>query len=91
MMKILDTAKLVMFDLGILLMIINIMRNKMSDKAVYRFISLGFAAGFIAETVSRYIHPGNTALFCLSVIGFMLSYTAFVFTFDVKGIKNENF
>lgn len=79
----------VMFDAAMVLLIMRLLGAEKEEKKKYRFISAVFAVGFLLGTISKCLSGGSPLTLILFALGFMLSYTAFVFTFPGKRNQNE--
>lgn len=79
----------VMFDAAMVLLIMRLLVAEKEEKKKYRFISAVFVVGFLLGTASKCLSGGSPLTLILFALGFMLSYTAFVFTFPGKRNQNE--
>ncbi len=80
----------VMFDAAMVLLIMRLLgAAEKEEKKKYRFISAVFVVGFLLGTASKCLSGGSPLTLILFALGFMLSYTAFVFTFPGKRNQNE--
>ena len=77
----LEVFTVVMLDMAMLVMVFNLAYKKAHGSAVERFAAVCMGLGFLLCCISKII-SGGYAVFTLGTLGFMLSYTAFVFTFS---------
>ena len=77
------------FDIAMLYLILKSAGSDGGDKAVCRLISAAFGVGFLTGIISVCLFGGSYTVLVLDALGFMLSYTAFVFTFTGKKKHNE--
>lgn len=79
----------IMFDAAMVLLIMRLLGAEKEEKKKHRFISAVFVVGFLLGTASKCLSGGSPLTLILFALGFMLSYTAFVFTFPGKRNQNE--
>lgn len=80
-----------LFDLSMLLLVLHLAADKdRTNRSFYRFLSASFGVGFLMSTAANRIANGSIADLVLLMLGFMLSYTAFVFTFPITKKERQN-
>lgn len=89
MKPILEIAMSAAFDIAMLFLILKSAGSAGGDKALYRFMSATFGIGFLTGIISICLLGGSYTVLTLDALGFMLSYTAFVFTFSGKKKHDE--
>ena len=89
MKPILEIAMSAAFDIAMLFLILKSADSAGGDKALYRFMSATFGIGFLTGIISICLLGGSYTVLTLDALGFMLSYTAFVFTFSGKKNHDE--
>ncbi len=72
----------ILLDIAMLLFILNIVHKINSRNTTERFTALTMGVGFLIYCISRAIAGESYALLIPGALGFMLSYTAFLFTFS---------
>ncbi len=72
----------VMLDLVMVVMICKLLSEKMHGSTAERIIALSMGAGFFVSCISNAVCGGSGFILILTALGFMLSYTALVFTFS---------
>ena len=71
----------VMVDAATFVLVLKLATDASSRNGWTRFASATMALGFVCTCVGEFLTGINVALLILSFLGFMLSYTAFVFSF----------
>lgn len=80
-----------LFDLSMLLLVLRLAAGKgHTNQGFYRFLSATFGVGFLMSIAANRIANGSIADLVLLMLGFMLSYTAFVFTFPITKKERPN-
>lgn len=72
----------IMLDLAMLAMVLNLVVKKAHGDIAERFVTAGMGLGFLVCCISKGLSGSGYMLLTLTALGFMLSYTAFVFTFS---------
>lgn len=72
----------VMLDAAMLVLVFNLAYRRANGNKTERFISASMGLGFLACCISKAVSTGGYAVLVLAALGFMLSYSAFVFTFS---------
>ena len=81
-MDMLEIFTEIMFDAAVIIMIFKIVYNIKNDNLTERFTAITMGFGFLIYCILKVLSGGTRAAFILAALGFMLSYTAFVFTFS---------
>lgn len=81
-MDMLEIFTEIMFDAAVIIMIFKIVHNIKNDNLTERFTAITMGFGFLIYCILKVWSGGTGAAFILAALGFMLSYTAFVFTFS---------
>ncbi len=81
-MDMLEIFTEIMFDAAVIIMIFKIVHNIKNDNLTERFTAITMGFGFLIYCILKVLSGGTGAAFILAALGFMLSYTAFVFTFS---------
>lgn len=80
----------VLLDAAMFILVINLLKARDGEKKKYRLLSVTFAVGFVFGITSKKCFVGgNYAVIILFALGFMLAYTAFIFTFPEKRKRHE--
>ena len=79
----------VLLDAAMLLLVLHLMKATNAERKHYCFLSGTFTAGFLCGIAASYLAGSGYIVLTLFAIGFMLSYTAFVFSFPVKRKHHE--
>ena len=72
----------VMFDAAMLALVVFLAFNIGKGSVKMRFTAALMSIGYLIYGADKIVSGGSYAAFVLKVLGFMLSYTAFVFTFS---------
>lgn len=72
----------IMFDAAMLIFVLRLARHIGQKVPGAEFTSVLTGIGFILYGIAKYVSGGSYAVYILSLLGFMLSYTAFIFTFS---------
>ncbi len=80
----------VMFDIAMHLLVLRLAKQEEQDRGKCRFISITFGIGFLLGIIAKCLAGGDYIVLALFALGFMLSYTAFLFTFPEKEKHNES-
>lgn len=89
MEMVLETIMDVLLDTAMLILILHLVRTPDGNKKGFRFASITFAVGFAFGIVAKCIEKGTFAAVILYALGFMLAYTAFLFTLPERGTHDE--
>lgn len=81
-MNMLEIFTEIMFDAAVIIMIFKIVHNIKNNNLTERFTAITMGFGFLIYCILKAMSGGSWAAFILALLGFMLSYTAFVFTFS---------
>ena len=81
-MDMLEIFTEIMFDAAVIIMIFKIVHNIKNDNLTERFTAITMGFGFLIYCILKVLSGGTGAAFIFAALGFMLSYTAFVFTFS---------
>lgn len=79
----------VLLDAATLFLVLHLIKIADCEKKSYRLVSGTFAVGFAFGVAAECIAKDSAAAVILYALGFMLAYTAFVFTFPEKRKHNE--
>ncbi len=79
----------VMLDAAMIVLILKLIKMPGEKRKNYRVLSGTFAAGFIFGIAAKCLFAQSHLVTILFAVGFILAYTAFVFTFPEKGQKHE--
>lgn len=71
----------IILDMAMLALVFNLVRKREHGSTAERFTAICMGLGFMIWCISKAI-SGNYGIFAIAALGFMLSYTAFVFTFS---------
>lgn len=85
----LEILMTIMFDAGIFALLLGFVSGKLTDRKILRVISAAMGVGFVFAEAGKIAAGGNTAVFILCALGFMLSYALFVFSVP-SGKKKDN-
>ncbi len=72
----------IMFDAAMLIFVLQLARHIGQKVPGAGFTSVLTGIGFILYGIAKCVSGGSYAVYILSLLGFMLSYTAFIFTFS---------
>ena len=72
----------IMFDAAMLIFVLQLARHIGQKVPGAGFTSVLTCIGFILYGIAKCVSGGSYAVYILSLLGFMLSYTAFIFTFS---------
>ena len=72
----------IMFDAAMLIFVLRLARHIGQKVPGAGFTSVLTGIGFILYGIAKCVSGGSYAVYILSLLGFMLSYTAFIFTFS---------
>lgn len=72
----------IMFDAAMLIFVLQLARHIGQKVPGAGFMSVLTGIGFILYGIAKCVSGGSYAVYILSLLGFMLSYTAFIFTFS---------
>lgn len=72
----------IMFDAAMLIFVLQLSRHIGQKVPGAEFTSVLTGIGFILYGIAKCVSGGSYAVYILSLLGFMLSYTAFIFTFS---------
>ena len=72
----------IMFDAAMLIFVLRLARHIGQRFPGAGFTSVLTGIGFILYGIAKCVSGGSYAVYILSLLGFMLSYTAFIFTFS---------
>ena len=86
---ILETVMGILLDAAMLVLILHLIKASDCEKKGYRLVSGTCAAAFALGVADRCVAGNVDAVMILYALGFMLAYTAFVFTFPGKRKRNE--
>ena len=78
----LEVLTCVMLDAAMLVFVFELVRKRAKGNASKRITSACMGLGFLICCISEVMRTDGYAVFVLGALGFMLSYTAFVFTFS---------
>lgn len=79
-----EILTVLMLDAAAAVLIFVILKADTLPKSAYRFSATAMALGFLIGTVGKRLLDENYPVMLLFALGFMLSYTAFVFTFPQR-------
>ncbi len=79
----------VLLDAAMGILVVHLLRSSREEKKSCRPDALTFAVGFAFGAVSKCFAGGSCAAMMLYVLGFMLAYTAFLFTLPEKRKPHE--
>lgn len=85
----LEILMTIMFDAGVFALLLGFISGKLTDRKTLRVISAAMGVGFVFAEAGKIAAGGNTAVFILCALGFMLSYALFVFSIP-SGKKKDN-
>lgn len=80
----------IFFDAGMLAMVVHLARHIDEDSGRVRFTAAVFAIGFFLGMISKCVVGGSYIVLALYALGFVLSYTAVVFTVPEKEHAHES-
>lgn len=89
MQSVLEIIMNVFLDAAMLFLVLHLLKTQDCKKKNYRLASGTFAVGFALGAVAKCFSKGNPSSIIMYALGFMLAYTAFVFTFPEKRKHNE--
>ena len=72
----------IVLDLAMLIMVFNLAYKRAHGSSVERITALCMGLGFLIYCISKIVSGSGYAMFTIAALGFMLSYTAFIFTFS---------
>lgn len=72
----------IVLDLAMLIMVFNLAYKRAHGSSVERITALCMGLGFLIYCISKIVIGSGYAMFTIASLGFMLSYTAFIFTFS---------
>ncbi len=81
MATVINIIMAVMVDIATAVLVLKLVTDAIARNGWTRFASATMALGFVCACVGEFLAGINVALLILSFLGFMLSYTAFVFSF----------
>ena len=85
----LEIVMCVFLDAAMLVLLLNVFREETAAKKRYRLVSATFAIGFLCGTLAQILFGGSIIVMVLFALGFMLAYTAFVFTVPERRKHDE--
>lgn len=89
MEKWLESLMAVSLDAAVLSLILCLVRDAGARGIRTRLTAAAFGIGFLLGVVSNVLMDGSRLVLMLFALGFMLSYTAFVFTFPEARKRHE--
>lgn len=85
-----EIVMIVFLDAAMLFLICTVFKADETKRKSYRFLSGTLAMGFLCGVVAQIIFGRNVAMMILMYLGFILSYSSFVFTFPERGQLDES-
>lgn len=79
----------VMLDAAMIVLVVQLIKMPAEKRKNYRLLSGTFAAGFVFGIAAKCLFCKNNFVAILFAVGFILAYTAFVFTFPEKRRQHE--
>lgn len=80
----------VLLDAAMLVLVLHLLKAPEEEKRGCRPAALTFAVGFALGTTAQCLAGESPAAVILCALGFMLAYTAFLFTFPEKRKRHES-
>ena len=92
MEQVLELGMVILLDAATFILLLNLLKNLNLEEHVcrLRLVSGTFAIGFALGVAAKFFDGGSCAAMILYALGFMLAYTAFVFTFPEKRKCHES-
>lgn len=89
MESVLEIIMGVLLDAAMFILVLHLVKNQDGERKGFRFAALTFAAGFALGVACKCFAGGGYAAMILYLLGFMLAYAAFLFTFPGKRKHHE--
>ena len=84
----LEILMTIMFDAGVFALLLGFIGGKLTDRRTLRIISAAMGVGFVFAEAGKMAAGGSLAVFILCALGFMLSYSLFVFSIPSGSKEN---